>query len=135
VIPTCDDPAKVKQGRPYEGSQDSFGRDFGLRHGNLGVVVYRDKTVGAIFADEGPAMRIGEASVRVHEMLRDPPAAWKGNPANKILLDASVPSGVLYFVFVDTVFDINQFLPNQQDELADAVQTAALDRFELLKKG
>jgi N-acetylmuramoyl-L-alanine amidase len=134
VIPTYDDPAKVGSGQPYEGSMDSFVKDFGLRHGNLGVIVYGDRMVGAIFADEGPAMKIGEASIRVHEKLRDPPAPWQGDPADKVLHDVGPEAGVLYFVFVDTVFDINQFSPNQQDKLAVAIQKAALARFEALKK-
>jgi hypothetical protein len=78
-------------------------------------------------------MKIGEASIRVHELLRKAPAPWKGDPANKILHDVSVPRGVLYFVFTDTSFDINTFGPNKQKQMAAAIHEAAMDRFTKLK--
>ena len=77
-------------------------------------------------------MKIGEASIRVHELIRKPGAPWKGNPANKVLLDASEEKGVLYFVFPDTQFDINTFKSNDQKNMADAIQKAAMDRFAKL---
>ena len=49
VLPMYDDPQRVKPGKPFEGSRDEFVKDFGLRLGNLGVVVYRNKMTGAIF--------------------------------------------------------------------------------------
>lgn len=61
---------------PWEDSGDSFIEDLGLTPGNLGVVIFKDKIAGAIFADEGPAMKIGEASIRTHELIRRPPAPW-----------------------------------------------------------
>jgi hypothetical protein len=129
VVPTFDDPKLARPGLPFEGSRDRFTSDFHLQHGNLGVVIFNGKITGAIFADEGPAMKIGEASIRVHELIRKPGAPWKGNPANKILLDASEESGVLYFVFPDTKFDINSFGPGKQDDMATAIQQAAMTRF------
>jgi hypothetical protein len=133
VVPTYDSPTRVKRGAPFEGSKDNFVEDFELKHGNLGVVVFADKVAGAIFADEGPAMKIGEASIRVHELIRNPPAPWKGDPANKVLLDASEEKGVLYFVFSDAAFDIDTFGPARQDEMADAIREVALERFAKLK--
>jgi len=113
--------------------QHDFIRNLGIPLGALGVIIYRDKITGAIFADEGPTMKIGEASIRVHELLLDPPAPWKGNPANKILRDVSVESGVLYFVFPNSVFDINAYGPEGQSDMAQAIQTAAMAQFNTLK--
>jgi hypothetical protein len=132
VVPTFDDPAHARPDRPFEGSRDRFTSDFGLQHGNLGAVIFDGKVTGAIFADEGPAMKIGEASIRVHELIRKPGAPWKGDPARKILLDASEGSGVLYFVFPDTKFDINTFAPDKQQDMAAAIQQAAMTRFAKL---
>ena len=134
VAPSFDDPRRVKRGAPWEGSGDRFVSDFGLKPGNLGVVIFRDKITGAIFADEGPAMKIGEASIRVHELIRKPGAPWKGNPANKVLLDASEEKGVLYFVFLDGQFDINSFGPNKQAQMAAAIQEAAIERYRRLRQ-
>jgi len=78
-------------------------------------------------------MKIGEASIRVHELIRRRGSPWKGDPAKKILLDASEEKGVLYFVFNDALFDINTFGPDKQDEMAAAIHTAAMERFERVK--
>jgi len=133
VVPTFDDPARARPNVPFEGSGDRFVVDFGMKHGNLGVVIFEDRITGAIFADEGPAMKLGEASIRVHEIIRKPPAPWKGDPANKVLKDASEEKGVLYFIFTDTEFDINDFGVARQKEMADAIQTAAIVRFNQFK--
>lgn len=133
VVPTFDDPKRVAKGKPFEGSRDSFVEDFKLRHGNLGIVIFKTKITGAIFADEGPAMKIGEASIRVHELIRKPPAPW-ADKDSLILKDASEDKGVLYFVFPDSLFDIDAFGPEKQTAMAKAIQEAARSRFEQLKK-
>jgi hypothetical protein len=133
VVPTFDDPKRAKLGKPFEGSRDRFVDDFHLRLGNLGVVIFGGRITGAIFADEGPAMKIGEASIRVHELIRKSGAPWKGDPAKKILLDASEEKGVLYFVFNDTLFDIDTFGPAKQKKMAAAIRKAAMDRFDKMK--
>ena len=133
VVPTFDDPKRAKPGKPFEGSRDRFAKDFKLRLGNLGVVIFGGRITGAILADEGPAMKIGEASIRVHELIRKSGAPWKGDPAKKILLDASEEKGVLYFVFNDTLFDIDAFGPGKQKKMAAAIRKAAMDRFDKMK--
>jgi hypothetical protein len=133
VIPTFDDPKRARPGKPFEGSRDRFTDDFGLKLGNLGVVLFGSKIAGAIFADEGPAMKIGEASIRVHELIRKAGSPWKGDPAKKILLDASEERGVLYFVFSDTLFDIDTFGSKKQREMASAIHEAAMARFGKMK--
>ena len=134
VVPTFDDPKRARPGKPFEGSRDRFTDDFALKLGHLGAVVFDGNIAGAIFADEGPAMKIGEASIRIHERIRKPGSPWKGDPANKILLDASEEKGVLYFVFNDTPFDINAFGPARQHDMATAIHEAAMARFEKMRE-
>lgn len=134
VAPTFDDPAKVATGKPWEGSGDRFVDEFKLRAGNLGVVIFESKIAGAIFADEGPAMKIGEASIRVHELIRHPPLPWKGDPADKILIDASEDKNVLYLVFRDTFFDVDAYGADKQKPMAVDIQKQALAAFADFKK-
>lgn len=133
VLPDFDSPRRVKPGKPWEGSGDDFCKDFGIRKGTLGVVVYRDKIAGAIFADRGPPMKIGEASIRVHELIAEP-GPWKGDPVDRILRDVSVREGVLYFVFPDARLDIDAFGPERQKEMAESIQHAAMQQFAKLER-
>jgi hypothetical protein len=129
VVPTFDDPAKVGPGRPWEGSGDSFVDDMHLRLGNLGVVIFGSKVCGAIFGDEGPPMKIGEASIRVHERIRRPPPPWKGDPAKKILKDASEEENVLYLVFRDASRDIEKFGSGKQKALGEKTHKQGIAAF------
>jgi subtilisin family serine protease len=110
-----------------------FVDEFGIELGTLGVILFEDRMTGAIFADEGPRDKIGEASIRVHELVRGDAAPWKGNPADKILRDVSVEKGVLYFVFPNVRFDADAFGPNRQEEMASSIHTAAMAEFNRLK--
>lgn len=113
--------------------EGDFVKEFGIKLGALGVVIFGDKIAGAIFADEGPPSKIGEASIRVHELVRGAAAPWKGDPANKIIRDVSVEQGVLYFVFPSTHFDIDEFGPARQTDMAAAIHAAAMAEFGRLK--
>jgi subtilisin family serine protease len=110
-----------------------FVDEFGIELGTLGIVIFEDRITGAIFADQGPRDKIGEASIRVHELVRGAAAPWKGNPADKILRDVSVEKGVLFCVFPNARFDINAFGPDRQREMASAINTAAIVEFNRLK--
>jgi subtilisin family serine protease len=110
-----------------------FVRELGIELGSLGVVIFGDQITGAIFADAGPESKIGEASIRVHELVRGPAAPWKGDPANKIIRDVSVEKGVLYVVFPNARFDIDTFGPARQADMAMAIHAAAMAEFERLK--
>jgi hypothetical protein len=127
VVPTYDDPESEKPA--FERSGDNFVKDFKLAHGTLGVVVFGGKRVGAIFADEGPPMKIGETSIRVHEALRKPPRPWAD--ANKTkLIDSGEERGVLYFVFVGQVFDIEAYGSGKLAEMAKAIDQRACALFD-----
>lgn len=131
VVPTYDDPEKAKTRRDFAGSKQSFVKDFRLEHGNLGVVMFEGRRAGVIFADEGPARKIGETSIRVHELIRKSPHPWQDNERKK-LEDSGVDNGVLYFIFPGTKIDINQFGPalEAQRQLAKEIEKRALSEFD-----
>ncbi len=83
---------------------DNFCRDMGIRLGDIAMVIYKDGMSGAIFADEGPSPRIGEGSIRLHELLPVPHSPWK-TPAKKRIYNASVDDKVLVFVFPNSNID------------------------------
>ena len=131
VLPRNDTPKLCGAGQPFEGSGDNFVKDVGAQAGNLGVIILGDKIAGAIFADTGPAMKIGEASIRVHERLR-PPGPWIGDPADKKLnVNAGVDDPVLYFLFRGSFFDIHKYEPSEASlkRMDMDIQDAALKRF------
>jgi len=112
-----------------------FVDEFGITLGTLGIVIFEGKITGAIFADEGPTDKIDDAPIRVHELVRGASAPWKGKTTKKIIRDVSVEQGVLYFVFPNARFDVNDFGPRRQKEMADAIHAAAMVEFDRLKAG
>lgn len=72
-----------------------------LELGDLAVVVYRDKLAYALVADEGPAKKIGEGSIRLHELLPAPDPCTRRDANHQCLRvrDASIEKDVLYFIF------------------------------------
>jgi hypothetical protein len=116
---------------PWEDSGDSFEGDFNVRRGNLGVIVFAGNMTGAIFADTGPGMKIGEASIRVHELVRGPKHPWLGDiPRQKLDPNDGADGKVLYFVFCDILFDIEEFGSNHQDKMSDAIQARGEKAFQ-----
>jgi len=142
VLPTVDDinldPARKKfPNGPWEDSKDNFIEDFRVERGNLGVVILAGKMTGAIFVDEGPAMKIGEASLRTHELVRSPPHPWISDPADKKLNpNDGVDGGVLYVVFPGTKFDINRFgsSPSEQLAMTEEIRKEAQAAFDAFIK-
>jgi hypothetical protein len=109
-------------------AKEDFISDLGLKLGDYGVIIHKDKITGAFVADEGPFFKIGEASIRVHELLEPPPAPWK-TAAKKRIRDASVERDVLYFVFPRTV-DMTGLTPANAEQKVIARATAFFDRFK-----
>jgi hypothetical protein len=77
--------------------------------GDVAIVIFKDKVAAAICGDIGPAAKIGEASIRVHEALQQegcPDPCTKRNDKGYCLRarNASVAQDVLYFVFPGSAF-------------------------------
>lgn len=74
-----------------------------LKLGDVAIVIYADKITSAICGDIGPARKIGEASIRVHEALHPPaPDPCKKRDSSgfcRLILNASIEEDVLFFVF------------------------------------
>ena len=78
----------------------------GIRPGNVGAVIYNNKVVYAVFADEGPDDIIGEASYATAQALGiDPNPATGGTagPATFIVFTGTVPSPVENNAVIDQV--------------------------------
>jgi hypothetical protein len=81
--------------------------------GDVAIVVFKEKIAAAICGDLGPNQKIGEASIRVHEMLQslsrvnpcpDPCTARDPNGYGETARDSSVDEDVLFFVFPNSKF-------------------------------
>jgi hypothetical protein len=78
----------------------------GIRPGNVGAVIYNNKVVYAVFADEGPDDIIGEASYATAQALGidpDPATGGTAGPATFIVFTGTVPSPVENNTVIDQV--------------------------------
>ncbi len=90
--------------------------DHGIRAGQVGLVLYRDRMVFGIFGDLGPASIIGEGSFAMAEAL--------GIPSSPI--SGGVDSGVTYLVFTGTT---SRVAHNESHDEAVTLGTTLLDAF------
>jgi hypothetical protein len=110
-------------------AREDFIADLGLKLGDYGVVIYKDKITGAFVADEGPFYKIGEASIRTHEQLQPAaPSPWTTS-AKKKVRDSSVDRHVLYFVFPRTA-DMDDLSPENAEATVTARAMAFFERFK-----
>jgi hypothetical protein len=63
---------------------------------DLGIAIYKDRICSVIFCDRGPSNKIGELSIRAHEVLGHDPWA---NSSHTRIKNSSIEEGVLYFIF------------------------------------
>ena len=103
-----------------------------LAIGDLAVVIFGDKIAAAVCGDLGPVKKIGEASIGVHELLRQPgvPDPCKTRDANGNCLrirNASVGGNVLYFVFPNSSIARSFTKANAESKIAEAL--VLYDRF------
>ena len=90
---------------PLPSSRFNYG-NAGIKPGNVGAVIYNNKVVYAVFADEGPDDIIGEASYATAQALGiDPNPATGGTagPVTFIVFTGAVPSPVENNTVIDTV--------------------------------
>ena len=80
--------------------------DAAVQLGDVAVVIFNDEITDAICGDIGPYNKIGEASIRVHEVLQCPDPCTKRDSQGYCLSigNASVDEDVLYFVFPNSSF-------------------------------
>ena len=112
---------------PESKGGETFIKDMGVSLGALAVVIYKNEIAAAIFADEGPVSRIGEGSIRLHELL-PVHSPWKDDTQSHVY-DASVDDKVLVFLFPNSNID-NQLTP---ENAVEKINFAARARFDQLK--
>ena len=101
-----------------------------LSLGDVAIVIFKDKMVTAVCGDLGPSNKIGEASIRVHEMLEPgcpDPCTQRDAAGNcRRVRNSSVGQDVLYFVFPNSSFPTSELT---LDTINDKVSQRALDLF------
>jgi len=105
-----------------------------LAVGDLAVVIYRSKISPAICGDLGPYRLIGEASIRVHENLRqrgvpDPCKARDAQGNCLKILNESVAEDVLTFAFPSSALGPRLSLRNAERD----IRKAALARYDAFR--
>jgi hypothetical protein len=81
----------------------SFGDDLGLSAGDVVAVLHGAKRVFGVVADRGPACKLGEGSIQMHEMLGHRVCMQRDDGGNCVRLrNRSIEKDVLYFVFPGT---------------------------------
>src|SRR5262249_26511026 len=92
----------------------TFRTETGLALGDVVMVIFGDKAAGAVIGDVGPAHKIGEGSIRLHELLHppahDPCSQRDANGFCRRVRNASIGEDVLFFAFPGsaTASGINQ---------------------------
>jgi hypothetical protein len=76
--------------------KNGFETEAGVAILDLGMVIYKDRVCPVIFCDRGPSNKIGELSIRAHEVLGHDP--WRDASHTRIK-NSSIEEGVLYFIF------------------------------------
>jgi hypothetical protein len=80
-----------------------FDNDTGVRLGDIAAVIYKNKKVYAVVADQGPKCKIGEGSIQLHEMLGHKVCKSRDSQGNcTSIRDVGIGKDVLYFIFPGT---------------------------------
>lgn len=120
-----------------------FEKKTGVKLGDLGIVVYKDKVVPVFIADSGPYNKLGEGSSLLHQLIGEdkckagkrrtdgktrPDKRWTSDAYCTDYKNASVADKVLFFIFP------NSKIPGLSPTNATAkINAEALKRFEKLK--
>lgn len=81
-------------------SQSFFSR-MGIKKGDVAAVIFKNKIEYAIFADVGPATKMGEGSIALAQSLgHNPFKIVSGKPVVKF----SIPKDVIYIIFPNSKF-------------------------------
>lgn len=83
--------------------RDGFDTDLQVEVGDVAAVIYRGKRVYAVVGDKGPRCKIGEGSIRLHELLGHKVCKRRASSGDcQEVSDTSVERDVLYFIFPHT---------------------------------
>lgn len=83
--------------------RDGFDKDLQVEVGDVAAVIYRGKRVYAVVGDKGPKCKIGEGSIRLHELLGHKACKRRSSSGDcQEVRDTSVERDVLYFIFPHT---------------------------------
>jgi hypothetical protein len=81
----------------------TFRSETGLELDDVVMVIFGDKAAGAVLGDVGPTHKIGEGSIRLHELLHppahDPCSQRDANGFCRRVRNASIGEDVLVFAF------------------------------------
>lgn len=112
------------------GGDTEFRDKTGLKQGDLGVVVFKDKIVPVFIADGGPHNKLGEGSNALFKGLgEDRCREWGANGHCRKYKNASIERGVLTFLFPNS--RISGLNP---ENALEKVRAEALAKFERLKQ-
>jgi hypothetical protein len=80
-----------------------FDQSLGVTIGDVGAIVHGGKRIYAIVADYGPACKIGEASIKAHELLDHHVCTKRAENGDCTQLrDEDISQDVTYFIFPKT---------------------------------
>jgi Fungal chitosanase of glycosyl hydrolase group 75 len=77
----------------------NFYQQFGIKIGDIGVVIYGIRKVYACFGDVGPPIKLGEGSIALHRELGHETIIGRDTPSGGRLINAGISSGVITIVF------------------------------------
>lgn len=126
-----DVPYIVLPGKSDDHDVPGFAAKLGIGKLDLAVVIYRNKVTPAFYGEVGPWFRLGEASIQVHEEL-PVPNPWTSDAHTRVR-NASVESGLLYFVFPGTAVPRSAEMTPAQ--WLQETRSAALARWESFRAG
>ena len=95
------------------GESGPFGREHGIRLGDLGLIVRGNRGVFAVFGDAGPADKLGEASPAVITRLNGHPDAMNSLPG-------AIAAGVTTLVLPGSRSQLSEMPPRSAKVIAEA---------------
>lgn len=109
-----------------------FDKALGVQIGDVGAVVYGNKRIYAVVADQGPACKIGEGSIRLHEVLGHTVCKERASNGDCVKLkNAGIEQNVLYFIFPGTR---NELYPGLTPEnINDRIEAIGSKAWQQLK--
>ena len=107
-----------------------FAEALDLQVGDIAAVVYGDKRVYAVVADQGPPCKIGEGSIQLHETLGHSVCKQRASNGDCLKLrNAGIDRDVLYFIFPSTREELYPGLtPENINERIEAIGSKAWQR-------